>query len=392
MKIIVLCATLDLSKPYGSTPALWQLFKGFYEEGHELLIIPYHGHPIDSIWWRSLQNPNYHKGMIIEKIMKMARHSPGKKNMPFIPTFANIFSKPKLESLIIETLSKEKNVEAVLMINVPLNQLKGLATKVRKHQNIPIIFYDVDVPTSLPSSGGFTFNHYIGADLGEYDSFIISSEGSISELRELGAGDINIVHFGVDPDVYIPISLTQDIDFFFFGNGGHSRAKNIKMMITEPSEVLNNKFVISCRDLDLYVGNATVIPPLSFTEWRTYCCRTKVNLNVVRELHANHFATSTSRPFELAALGCCIVSAPYAGLEKWFEIGKEVLVANSSKECVEIYKMLIGNDELRQKMGKAARIRVKNEHTARHRARQIIEIISRKNACSDNIPQRIGTP
>ena len=56
MKIIVVCSTLDLSKPYGATPSLWQLFKAFYEEGVELLVIPYHGHSIDSIWWRGFQN------------------------------------------------------------------------------------------------------------------------------------------------------------------------------------------------------------------------------------------------------------------------------------------------------------------------------------------------
>ena len=57
-------------------------------------------------------------------------------------------------------------------------------------------------------------------------------------------------------------------------------------------------------------------------------------------------ATSTSRPFELAAMQCCIVSAPYNGLENWFEIGKEILVANNSKECIEIYQMLIDDEEM----------------------------------------------
>jgi spore maturation protein CgeB len=61
-----------------------------------------------------------------------------------------------------------------------------------------------------------------------------------------------------------------------------------------------------------------------------------VNLNVVRDEHANIFATSTSRPFELAAMRCCAVSAPYKGIEKWFEVGKEILVANSAKECLEM--------------------------------------------------------
>lgn len=378
MKILVLCSTLDLSKPFGATPWVWQLFKGFYEEGHELLIIPYHGHGIDTLWWRSFQNPNYYKGMVLEKLLKLFNYPQrSTTNITFIPFLARLLVKPKLYKLINEILRQEKNIEAILMIAIPLNQLNGLANQIRKHYKIPIICYDLDVPTSLPSHGGFTFNYLRGADLGEYDSIIVPSEGSVTELRELGARDVNVVHFGVDPDVYTPVRVKKDIDFFFFGNGGFARAKNLKMMITGPSRQLGYKFIVSGRGLDMDLGSAHLLSPLSFSEYRKYCCRAKVNLNVVRDLHADIFATSTSRPFELAAMQCCIVSAPYKGLENWFDIDKEILVAKSSKDCIEIYQMLIDDDELRMNMGEAALNRVKKEHTSRHRARQIIEILKK---------------
>jgi spore maturation protein CgeB len=98
-------------------------------------------------------------------------------------------------------------------------------------------------------------------------------------------------------------------------------------------------------------------------------------LNVVRDLHANVFATSTSRPFELAAMQSCVVSSPYRGLENWFDVGKEILVVNSLKECIEMYPMLIEDEEMRIKIGVAAQNRVMKQHTSRHRARQIIDIL-----------------
>jgi hypothetical protein len=361
MKILVVCATLDLSKPYGSTPALWQLFKGMYEEGHQVLVVPYNGRSFDAIWWRSYPNPNYLKAAILDKILKIVGHSPGKKNIPFVPMLARIFAKPPLERLVNKILFTEPDIDALLLINIPLNQLRGLPTHLRKsHNKLPVLLYDTDVPSSLPSHGGFTFNHYVGADLSEYDSIIIPSEGSLTTLRELGARDVNVVHFGVDPSVYTPINLQQDIDLLFFGNGGYERLRNIKMMITEPSKVLPEyKFVISGRYLSIEdVGNAQISLPFSFEEWRRHCSRAKINLNVVRELHANVYATSTSRPFELAAMQCCVVSAPYKGLEKWFEIGKEMLVANSSKECIELYQMLMADADMRRRMGIAARQKV----------------------------------
>ena len=378
MKIIVVCSTLDLSKPYGATPSLWQLFKAFYEEEIELIVIPYHGHRIDSLWWRGFENPNYYKGRVLEKMLDLFKYSSTKRaNTSIIPIIARLVVKPKIYKLISEILRNEKNIEAILFIAVPLDQLKGLANQIRKDYDIPIVCYDLDVPTSLPSQGGFTFNYLRGVDLGEYDSIIVPSEGSVSELKELGARDVNIVHFGVDPDVFSPVTVKKDIDFFFFGNGGFARAKNLKMMITEPSRILDRRFVVSGRNIDIDLGTAQLLPALSFIGFRNYSCRAKVNLNVVRELHAEVFATSTSRPFELAAMQCCIVSAPYKGLQNWFEPDKEILVANTSKECIEIYQMLIDDDEMRMNMGIAARNRVKKEHTSRHRARQIIQILEK---------------
>ena len=378
MKLLIICSTLELSKPYGATPSLWQLFKGFYEEGHELIVIPYHGHGIDTIWWRSFQNPNYYKAVVLEKILNL-KFSPKKiSKYQFFPILARLVVMPKLYKLVCQILRGEKNIQAIMMIGVPLNQLKGLASQIRKHHSVPIIYYDLDVPTSLPSHGGFTFNYLKGADLGEYDSIIVPSAGSIHELRDLGAAQVDVVHFGVDPDVFKPITMEKDIDFFFFGNGGSARAKNINMMIKEPSKALAYKFIISGRNIDVDLGTARqLLPPLSLTEYRKYCCRAKVNLNVVRDLHAVVLSTSTSRPFELAAMQCCVVSAPYKGLENWFDINKEIMIAATSLECIEIYQTLINNDELRMKMGIAAANRVKKEHTSRHRAKQIIEILKK---------------
>ena len=376
MKIIVVCSTLDLSKPYGATPWLWQLFKALYEEGVELLVIPYVGNRVGSVWWRGFQNPNYYKGLALEKLLKFSSFSSTKTSkVSFLPILAQFLVKPNLYKLITKIMRDEEKIDAVLFIAVPLNQLKGLAKQIRKDYKIPIVYYDLDVPTSLPSHGGFTFNYMRDIDLDEYDSIIVPSEGSVSELKEMGVRTVYIVHFGVDPDVFYPINIEKDIDFFFFGNGGSARARNLKMMIAEPSRILKHKFVVSGRSIDIDLGTAQLLPPLSFIGFRNHCCRSKVNLNVVRDSHAIVMATSTSRPFELGSMQCCIVSAPYDGLEKWFEIGKEILVANNSKECIEIYQMLIDDEEVRLSMGTAARNRVLKDHTSRHRARQIIQIL-----------------
>jgi len=86
------------------------------------------------------------------------------------------------------------------------------------------------------------------------------------------------------------------------------------------------------------------------------------------------FASSSSRPFELGALGACIVANPYLGIEEWFEPEKELIVVNSAEEAIERYQYLLGNDRERIAIGGAARQRVLKQHTFRHRAQELMDI------------------
>ncbi len=125
------------------------------------------------------------------------------------------------------------------------------------------------------------------------------------------------------------------------------------------------------------MGNAKMIGDLSYSEWREFCCRSKINLNITRWSHTSIYASSTSRPFELAAFGACIVSQPYNGIEEWFEVGKELFVVNNESEAIETYRRLLHNEEEREKIGNRARERVLREHTFKHRAEQLVGIIEK---------------
>src|SRR6266567_5422898 len=57
MKILALVSTLDLKYGLGCTPSWLQLLKGFQETGNEVIAIPYLGDPVQSLWWRTYENP-----------------------------------------------------------------------------------------------------------------------------------------------------------------------------------------------------------------------------------------------------------------------------------------------------------------------------------------------
>ena len=60
-KILAVASAVDLDFRYGCTPAWWQLWKGMYEVGVDLVVTPYRGRPVESPWWRTAPNPTYTK-------------------------------------------------------------------------------------------------------------------------------------------------------------------------------------------------------------------------------------------------------------------------------------------------------------------------------------------
>ena len=114
------------------------------------------------------------------------------------------------------------------------------------------------------------------------------------------------------------------------------------------------------------------LPYASFAKLKDYCRRSRINLLITRQAHASVYASSTARPFELAALGCAMVSNPYDGIEEWFEPNKEILIVNSAAEAIDTYCRLLADPAERCALAHRARARLLHEHTYAHRAAQFL--------------------
>jgi spore maturation protein CgeB len=386
MKILVVASTIDLKNKLGCTPAWWQLLKAFYETGNEVIVIPYLGDPVESLWWRTYDNPCRRESIVYNRFLesrKKAGKSPSQKSFisPVAEQVIKCYIRPTWEKHLTKILEKEKDTSLLLFMSVPINHMTGIPSKIRNRLRIPVVFYDGDMPTILPQytvGRGFKFNYYKDANLSEYDAFFTNSKGCIEDLKKLGARNVHPLYYGVDPDLVAPVETKQDIDISFFGYGSEFREEWMEKLITVPSRAMADvNFVIAGSGFDLDLGNAKMIGDLSYSEWRQLSCRSKINLNITRWSHANIYASSTSRPFELAAFGSCIVSQPYKGIEEWFEIGREIVTVNSAEDAVITYKRLLKDGKTRAAMGKRARERVLKEHTYKHRAAEFIKLINR---------------
>jgi hypothetical protein len=389
-KILAVASAIDLDFRYGCTPAWWQLWKGLYEEGADLLVTPYRGRPVESPWWRTAPNPTYLEGESYarardtlarlkgDRYLRRAEESPeDSKSDRVTREVIRRWVTPRWQRQL-EALVERERPDAVIVFTVPMAHLRGIPAGLRERFGIPVVFYDGDVPMSLPEFGGMDtgFNWYHDADPSEYDLLVSNSEGGLARLRELGARRAEAVFWGADPEFFAPHQVAKEMDVLFYGYGDKFRRDWMDSMVGTPSRELTDvDFALGGRDFQGNTGRARTIGDVPFNAFARAISEARINLCITRRSHASVYASSSCRPFELAAAGAAIVSNPYEGIERWFEPGSELLVVHSADEATSAYRELLADPAQAAAMGNRARERVLDEHTYRHRARRLLDLV-----------------
>jgi spore maturation protein CgeB len=390
-KILAVASAADLDFKYGCTPAWWQLWKGMSEAGIDLIVTPYRGHAIESPWWRSAPNPLYREAEAFAAARNLAARLKGDRYLRRAESSpADTRADRGLREVIWRTvtprwqrhleriLERERDVDAVVVFTVPMSHLRGIPTALRERFGVPVVFYDGDVPMSLPEFGGMDtgFNYYHGADPSEYDLILSNSEGGIPRLLELGARRAEALFWAADPELFAPLDVDKAHDVFFYGYGDKFRREWMRELVGEPSRRAPElDFVLGGRDFQGDVGSAREIGDVPFNVFPRAIAEARINLNMTRGAHATVAGSSTCRPFELAACGAAIVSNPHQGIERWFEPGRELLVVSDAEEALAAYRDLLDDPAQAEEMGRRARERLLDEHTYAHRARRLLDLI-----------------
>ena len=219
-KILAVASAADLDFRYGCTPAWWQLWRALAEAGADLIVTTYRGRAIESPWWRSVPNPLYREAELYaagrgvaarlsrQEFVRRPEHEPGDTaGDRAVRAAIWRYVTPRWQRHLERTIEREGGVDAVVVFTVPMAHFRGIPTAIRERFDVPVVYYDGDLPMSLPEYGGTDtsgFNYYVGADPGEYDLVIGNSEGALDRVRELGARRAEAVHWAADPELFHP--------------------------------------------------------------------------------------------------------------------------------------------------------------------------------------------
>ncbi|MHA3774645.1 CgeB family protein [Verrucomicrobiota bacterium sgz303538] len=242
------------------------------------------------------------------------------------------------------------------------------------------VFYDLDTPVTISRlKTGEPVSYISDEGLGAYDLVLSYTGGAaLEDLKSrLGARRVAPLYGSVDPSKHRPVPAVEAYraDLSYLGTYAQDRQAALeRLFITPAQQMLQMRFLIGGAQYPEdfpWTPNIFFVQHLPPAEHPAFFCSSRLTLNVTRQAMADMGYCPSGRLFEAAACGVPILSDSWAGLNHFFEPGREILLAHNTDDALAALEL--SDAELR-KIAEAARERTLSEHTAAHRARELEQI------------------
>jgi spore maturation protein CgeB len=242
------------------------------------------------------------------------------------------------------------------------------------------VFYDLDTPVTLSRLGRGESISYIGPHgLGGFDLVLsYTGGGALDQLRTcLGAQRVVPLYGHVDPAVHRWVAPAERYraDLSYLGTYSDDRQAALEALFVEPARRRpDRRFLIGGAQYPPefpWAANIFFTRHLPPDEHPAFYSSSRLTLNVTRRAMAEQGWCPSGRLFEAAACGTPILSDCWPGLDAFFAPGSEILTATDTAETVRALDLT--DLELRR-IGENARARVLDQHTAEHRAAELVAL------------------
>jgi len=243
------------------------------------------------------------------------------------------------------------------------------------------VFYDLDTPITLERlQRGEKVDYLPACGLGPFDLVLSYTGGrALDQLKSrLGAKRVAPLYGSVDPESHKPVPPIPNYaaDLSYLGTYAPDRQAHLESFLLEPARRLPKKhFVIggALYPPDFpWQPNISFIPHVPPPEHSAFYCSSRLTLNITRAAMADLGYCPSGRLFEAAACGVPIVSDYWEGLEHFFEPAREIIVVSNTEQAEQA---LCRPDSDLVAIKHAARQRVMRDHTAEHRAAELLRAL-----------------
>jgi spore maturation protein CgeB len=242
-------------------------------------------------------------------------------------------------------------------------------------------FWDVDAPATLarvehdPSD---PFRKLIP----EYD-FIFTYGGGppvVEHYLRLGAGNCYPIYNALEPATHHPVAKDSalDCDLLLVANRLPDRERRVEEFFIKAAELASDlRFILGGEGWGSkhLPANVRWIGHVGTGDHNKVNCSARMVLNLNRDSMANVGFSPPTRVFEAAGAGACLITDAWTGIETFFEPGKEILVANSAEQIVDLLRTTTPAEA--QRIGLAMRERALRDHTYSQRAAEVSMLLER---------------
>jgi spore maturation protein CgeB len=237
-------------------------------------------------------------------------------------------------------------------------------------------FYDIDTPVTLAKLAAGDAE-YLSADLIQgYDLYLSFTGGPTLDriMRRYGAPAARALYCSVDADAYQPApDAPKRWDLSYLGTYSPDRQPGLERLLLEPARRAPQlRFCVAgpqYPDDIAWPANVERLEHVPPAEHPAFYAASRFTLNVTRaDMIAAGYSPSV-RLFEAAACATPIVSDIWDGLDTLFRPAREIVLARTSEDVLEVLLRL--DEPSRRAMGEAARERILAAHTAEHRAAEL---------------------
>jgi spore maturation protein CgeB len=343
LNIVILGLSITSSWGNGHATTYRALVKALSKRGHSVTFLER-----DVPWYRDnrdLENPEYCQLSLYGSLSELARHADLVRDADLVI----------LGSYVPDGIAIG-------------DWLTGRATGVTA-------FYDIDTPVTLAGLESGQVDYISPRLIPRFDLYLSFSGGPALGLVEdlYGSPMARALYCSADLDMQRATAALPRWSLGYLGTYSQDRQPQLERLLSAPARQLpDHSFVVAGSkyphsvDWPENVAHILHLPP---REHAQFYGSQRYTLNVTRsDMKALGFSPSV-RLFEAAGCGTPLISDHWPGIETVFEPGREMLIAATPRDVVDILTQL--PDDRRLTIAANARARLLRGHTPGHRAGQL---------------------